>query len=99
MVIQAPRNPPDTATGSHGRTGDWDDDHSHILPALRRRGIGSVGPQPPADAGRRHRVVSILLATGVAYEVADEPGPITENEIAAFTAALEHEDWPERLGS
>ena len=54
------------------------------------------------DVQRRpanHRVVSILLATGVAYEVADEPGPITENEISAVRAALEHEDWPERLGS
>jgi hypothetical protein len=46
-----------------------------------------------------HRVVSILLATGVAYEVVDEPGPITEREIQAFCAALSHADWPEHLGS
>jgi hypothetical protein len=46
-----------------------------------------------------HRVVSILLATGVAYEVMDVPGPITEHEIAAFRLALDHEDWPEHLKS
>jgi len=44
-----------------------------------------------------HRVVSILLATGVAYEVVDEAGPITEVEIREFLTALDHEDWPERL--
>jgi hypothetical protein len=49
--------------------------------------------------GANHRVVSILLATGVAYEVVDVPGPITEGEIAAFRASLDYEDWPERLGS
>lgn len=44
-----------------------------------------------------HRVVSILLATGVAYEVLDEPGPITEDEIDAFRTALDYENWPEHL--
>lgn len=45
-----------------------------------------------------HRVVSILLATGVAYEVVDTPGPITEGEIEAFRTALDHQDWAQALG-
>lgn len=40
-----------------------------------------------------NRVVSILLATGVEYTIIDPIGPITETEIAAFAAALEHDDW------
>jgi len=40
-----------------------------------------------------HRVVSILLATGVRYEVISEDTPITEVEIAAFADALDDEDW------
>jgi hypothetical protein len=36
------------------------------------------------------RVVSVLLATGVTYEVI-YPDPITEDEIAAFAAALDRE--------
>jgi hypothetical protein len=46
-----------------------------------------------------HRVVSILLATGVAYQVVDEgpDGPITESEIASFAAALEHGGWEREL--
>lgn len=36
------------------------------------------------------RVVTVLLATGVAYEVI-VPDPITESEIEKFVAALEHE--------
>lgn len=39
------------------------------------------------------RVVSILLATGVAYEIVPVPGPITEEEIAAFAEALGRDDW------
>ncbi len=42
------------------------------------------------------RVVSVLLATGVAFEVID-PDPITEREIDAFVAALEAEWDPFRL--
>jgi len=49
-----------------------------------------------------HRVVSILLATGVAYDVSDdvndERGPITESEISAFTSDLDKADWAEQLG-
>ena len=40
-----------------------------------------------------NRVVSILLATGVEYEIVDPQAPITESEIAAFAAALDREDW------
>jgi hypothetical protein len=45
-----------------------------------------------------HRVVSILLATGVAYEVVDN-APITEAEIAEFCTALDNGDWIHRLTS
>lgn len=45
-----------------------------------------------------HRVVSILLATGVAYEVVDH-APITEAEIEEFSAALESGDWTHHLSS
>lgn len=42
------------------------------------------------------RVVSILLATGVVYEVvADDP--ITEAEIASFAKAIEQDDWSSHL--
>jgi len=44
-----------------------------------------------------HRVVAILLATGVAYEVTEDRGPITESEIARFTADLDRVDWAEQL--
>lgn len=53
------------------------------------------------DTQRRpanHRVVSILLATGVAYQVIDERGPITESEIARFTSELDQVNWVEQLG-
>ena len=52
------------------------------------------------DTQRRpanHRVVSILLATGVSYEVVDERGPITEAEIARFTSELDRPDWVDQL--
>lgn len=52
------------------------------------------------DSQRRpanHRVVSILLATGVGYEVIDDPERITETEIARFTAALDSGDWIDQL--
>jgi hypothetical protein len=45
-----------------------------------------------------HRVVSILLATGVAYEVVDD-APITEDEIREFSEALERGDWAQHLKS
>lgn len=46
----------------------------------------------PANA----RVVSVLLATGVAYEFIEER-PITEEEIRAFARALDTEPDPFRL--
>lgn len=42
------------------------------------------------------RVVSVLLATGVSYEVVNTD-PITEDEIDTFVAALETEPDPFRL--
>ncbi len=42
------------------------------------------------------RVVSVLLATGVTFEVIN-PDPITESEIAAFADALESDPDPFRL--
>ncbi len=46
-----------------------------------------------------HRVVSILLATGVDYEVLPALGTITEDEIAAFAAALDEGEWHSELTS
>lgn len=45
------------------------------------------------------RVVSILLATGVEYEIVDDTGPITEDEIDAFAAALEQDGWYTQITS
>lgn len=42
------------------------------------------------------RVVSVLLATGVTFEVIN-PDPITESEISAFADALESDPDPFRL--
>ena len=42
------------------------------------------------------RVVSVLLATGVQFEVVN-PDPITDQEIEAFSTALETEPDPLRL--
>lgn len=52
------------------------------------------------DTQRRpanHRVVSILLATGVAYQVVDDPGPITESEISRFMTELDRPDFVEQF--
>jgi hypothetical protein len=43
------------------------------------------------------RVVSVLLATGVSYEISIGTAPITETEIGAFVAMLESDDWFGRL--
>lgn len=43
------------------------------------------------------RVVSILMATGVAYEVRSVDGPITEREIESFVAALNSDGWHSEL--
>jgi hypothetical protein len=40
-----------------------------------------------------HRVVSILLATGVEYEIITTVGPITEEEIESFARALDIDGW------
>ena len=48
------------------------------------------------DTQRRpanHRVVSILLATGVPYEILSPAGPITEDEIDRFASALDTDNW------
>lgn len=45
-----------------------------------------------------HRVVSILLATGVAYEVTDEE-PITEEEIEEFRQGIDQDDWSSYLNA
>jgi len=46
-----------------------------------------------------HRVVSILLATGVHYEIVPIGHPITENEINGFVRALDEEDWFSELAT
>jgi len=57
---------------------------------------------PHCDEDQRrpanHRVVSILLATGVTYEVVDDT-PITEREITRFAEALDRGDWSQQLRS
>ena len=48
------------------------------------------------DVQRRpanQRVVSILLATGVTYEIVPTAGPLTEGEIAVFATALDEDGW------
>lgn len=52
----------------------------------------TVQQRRPANS----RVVSVLLATGVHFEVVN-PNPITETEITEFVAALESEKDPLRL--
>lgn len=44
------------------------------------------------------RVVSILLATGVSYELTVTPaGPLTQREVDRFIALLDSDDWFGRL--
>ena len=46
------------------------------------------------------RVVSILLATGVTYEVTVTPrGPITASEVDQFVSLLDGDGWFDRLAS
>ena len=45
------------------------------------------------------RVVSILLATGVEYEIVPAAGPITESEIQSFARALEADGWFSELAA
>ena len=54
------------------------------------------------DTQRRpanHRVVSILLATGVSYEIMSPAGPITESEIERFSSALESDSWISQINA
>lgn len=51
----------------------------------------------PQRRPANHRVVSILLATGVAYSVVDAANPITESEISRFAAALDSGEWADQL--
>ncbi len=65
-------------------------------------GVGSYLFDCPycGDTERRpasQRVVSILLATGVTYEVVDHEGPITEEEIQAFAQLIDQDDWSSHL--
>ena len=46
-----------------------------------------------------HRVVSILLATGVDYEILSATGPITEDEIESFARALDEDGWFSELAA
>ena len=46
-----------------------------------------------------HRVVSILLATGVDYEILPHLGAITEDEIASFARSLDEGGWHTELTS
>ncbi|MEN8040813.1 MAG: hypothetical protein ABFR95_04860 [Actinomycetota bacterium] len=45
------------------------------------------------------RVVSILLATGVSYEIVLSAGPITETEIDCFVEMLDEDDWFNQLSA
>jgi hypothetical protein len=45
------------------------------------------------------RVVSVLLATGVEYDVVPTASPITEEEITAFSQALDGHGWFKELVS
>jgi len=45
------------------------------------------------------RVVSVLLATGVSYEIVTTASPITEDEITEFADALDGEDWFREVAS
>ena len=45
------------------------------------------------------RVISILLATGVSYEIKLTASPITETEIDGFTAMLDEDDWFSQLAA
>ena len=43
--------------------------------------------------------MSILLATGVDYEIMTVTGPITEDEIMGFATALDEEGWFSELAA
>jgi predicted RNA-binding Zn-ribbon protein involved in translation (DUF1610 family) len=43
------------------------------------------------------RVVNVLLAAGVGYDVVDDFSPITQDEITFFQDAIENENWASHL--
>ena len=43
------------------------------------------------------RIVTVLLAAGVTYEVVSAAGPISDNEIEDFRRALDSDDWMSEL--
>lgn len=45
------------------------------------------------------RVVSVLLATGVSYEIVATASAITEEEIATFASDLDGHDWFQELAA
>ena len=73
--------------------------------ALELVGSGDTGTYrfdcPTCNALQRRpasqRVVTILLATGVAYEITVDASPLTELEIDMFVAMLDSDDWFGRL--
>jgi hypothetical protein len=73
--------------------------------ALELTGAGNAGsyrfacPQCLSTQVRpaTRRVVSILLATGVSYEITLAAAPITEEEISGFAQMLDEDDWFSRL--
>jgi hypothetical protein len=73
--------------------------------ALELTGAGNAGsyrfscPQCLSTQVRpaTRRVVSILLATGVSYEITLAAAPITEGEISGFAQMLDEDDWFSRL--
>lgn len=70
------------------------------LTALASAGTYSFScPACGSDQRRpaNHRVVSILLATGVDFQVVKDGSRITETEIRRFSAALDSEDWAQHL--
>jgi predicted RNA-binding Zn-ribbon protein involved in translation (DUF1610 family) len=46
-----------------------------------------------------HRVVSVLLATGVGYDIVVTASAITEAEIEAFARDLDGQDWFQELAA
>jgi hypothetical protein len=73
--------------------------------ALELVGSGDEGTYrytcPSCDTVQRRpassRVVSILLATGVSYEISIGATPLTESEIDDFVSMLDTDDWFGRL--
>lgn len=73
--------------------------------ALELTGVGEAGSYRfvcPTCSGVQirpatPRVVSILLATGVNYEITLAAPPITEAEVDTFVSMLDEDDWMSHL--